>query len=253
MTASYLLRLDDACHTMDRGMWASIENALDTLGIKPIVAVVPDNRDPDLEIDSHDVHFWSTVRRWRDKGWTIAMHGYQHVLRETDAKMLLPFYRRSEFAGLAYGEQAEKIRASLALFRANGVKPTAWVAPAHCFDETTLRALEEETEIRLVSDGIARSTFREYGFDWIPQQLWSFVVKKSGIWTVCLHPGSLDADSLARLKDALHAYRERIVSVEEVALSGKRRSLPDRFYAAWFWTRHRLMPSLLRIKAVLRG
>lgn len=253
MTARFLVRLDDACHTMDRARWAAIEAVLDEFGVRPIVAVVPDNKDPDLQMADVDPDFWCAVRRWRDKGWAIAMHGYQHVLRETNARMLLPFYRRSEFAGLAYAQQAEKVRASLALFRANGVEPTVWVAPAHCFDETTLRALERETAIRVVSDGIARSTFRAHGFDWVPQQLWSFAPKRSGVWTVCLHPGSLDAEGLAKLVESLRDYRETITSLDEVFLSGRPLALSDRIYAAGFWARHRAMPFLLRIRAAFRG
>ena len=89
--ARYLLRLDDACPTMDAARWQTIEDLFDLHAIKPLVAVVPDNRDPNLEKDTPDPAFWDKVRRWQHKGWTIALHGYQHVLRPTTAKMMLPF------------------------------------------------------------------------------------------------------------------------------------------------------------------
>ena len=49
MSARYLIRLDDACHTMDTFKWDKIENILDKYSVKPIVSVIPDNKDRSLE------------------------------------------------------------------------------------------------------------------------------------------------------------------------------------------------------------
>ena len=92
------------------------------------------------------------------------MHGYQHVMHSTKAKLILPFYERSEFGGLPYEAQVVKIRESWALFVAEQVKPSVWIAPAHCFDRLTLKAIRNETPIRIVSDGIARDQYFEDGF-----------------------------------------------------------------------------------------
>ena len=117
MTGRYLLRLDDACHSMDWGGWQKFEELFDRLGIKPIVAVVPDNHDRDLQYASPNPLFWDRVRSWQSKGWTIAMHGYQHVMHSTKAKLILPFYERSEFGGLPYEAQVAKIREVVGDFR----------------------------------------------------------------------------------------------------------------------------------------
>ena len=65
--------------------------------------------------------------------------------------------------------------------------PKIWVAPAHSFDWVTLEALRQETDIRLVSDGIALNSYRKNGFDFIPQQLWN--VEKTLLWNMDnMHP-----------------------------------------------------------------
>lgn len=252
MSARYLVRLDDACPTMDAAKWRAVEELLDARGIRPLVAVVPDNRDPVLKVDAPDPRFWELVRHWQSKGWTIAMHGYQHQFHNVDRnRLLLPFYDRSEFAGLPYEAQAGKIRASWRMFKDAGVEPTAWIAPAHCFDRLTLDALRAETPIRIVSDGLARTQFFELGFYWLPQQLWSVVPKDSGLWTICLHPNTMTAAQIDDLERSLgtSAIASRLICVHDVELKKRRRSLADRAYSVWFWQRKRLINFLLRMRS----
>jgi len=63
---------------MDWRTWAEIESILLDRRIKPILAVVPDNQDPTLRIGPAVDDFWHRVRTWQNRGWTIAIHGYQH-------------------------------------------------------------------------------------------------------------------------------------------------------------------------------
>lgn len=243
MSARYLIRLDDACSTMHAERWAEMEGMLDALRIRPIVAVVPQNLDLALCAQQADPAFWDKVRAWKAKGWTIAMHGYQHQFHRVDRRcLMLPFYDRSEFAGLAYEEQAEKIRASWRLFDAQGVLPSAWVAPAHCFDRLTLRAVERETPIRLISDGIACDQYFEDGFYWLPQQLWAYVPHRTGLWTICIHPNSMGAAQIDALRAqlAIPASQGQFASADELPLQSRARSLKDKAFAGYFWQRSRI-------------
>ena len=43
----YCIRLDDACPQMNAEKWARIERILDKYKVRPIVGVIPENRDPD--------------------------------------------------------------------------------------------------------------------------------------------------------------------------------------------------------------
>jgi hypothetical protein len=225
---------------MDEDRWVRLEAVLDKHDIKPLVAVVPNNQDPVLQIDPPDPKFWERVHKWQAKGWTIAMHGYEHDFHEIDrGKLILPFYDRSEFAALSLAQQSAKVRASWQIFQAQGISPTVWIAPAHCFDSTTLNALKIETPIRIVSDGIACNQYFEYDFHWLPQQLWSFAKKSFGLWTVCLHPNSMNTKDIDELNELLgdETVRSRIVSVSDIKLQVRKRSWRDKAYAFWFWRR----------------
>ena len=57
----YLIRLDDACPTMDHAKWQRMEDILDKYGIKPMVGVIPNNEDSQLKIKNEDEGFWGKV------------------------------------------------------------------------------------------------------------------------------------------------------------------------------------------------
>lgn len=251
MSSRYIIRLDDACPTMDARKWRVLEDQLDSLGICPLVAVVPDNRDPVLEENEPDPDFWNRVRAWQAKGWTIAMHGFQHAFHVVNRKrLLLPFYDRSEFGGLSYADQASKIRNSWHLFKDQCIEPTVWIAPAHCFDRVTVKALRDETPIRIISDGIAYDQFYEDGFYWLPQQLWRMKEKAAGLWTVCLHPNMMTNDEISALGALLgREYCGKVVSVADIPLLKRSKSIGDKFFAIYFWQHFRSINLLVRFKS----
>jgi predicted deacetylase len=254
MSARYLLRLDDACPTFDVARWRRVENLFDELDIKPIVAVVPDNQDPTLRYGDPDPQFWDKVRAWQAKGWTIGQHGFRHELSPTSAAQYLPINPGSEFVGLSLAEQSEKISKGWVSLLAQSIRPTVWVAPAHSFDRTTLRALEAATPIRIVSDGLARKPYAADGFRWIPQTLWSLTPKRSGVWTVCLHPSTRGDTEFAGLAQALRGpYRGQIASVDEIELSDRGKDIGDWLETANFWRRHFIQRALMKVKRLVRA
>jgi len=192
----YIVRFDDICPTMNWRMWEAIEAQLELHQVKPILAVIPDNQDPGLMIDPPAPDFWGRVRDWQRRGYSIAMHGYQHVYINNDPGMI-GLTPHSEFTGLSYPEQEHKIRKGLAIFAEQGVRVDAWVAPSHSFDQTTLAVLLAHG-VSVVSDGLwPWPHLAENKVFWVPQQLWGFRDKPAGIWTVCQHPNSWGASQLA--------------------------------------------------------
>jgi predicted deacetylase len=64
--------------------WQEMESLLDRHGIRPIVGVIPHNLDPSLVNKfEYNQKFWDLVINWEAKGWTVAMHGYNHVYETT--------------------------------------------------------------------------------------------------------------------------------------------------------------------------
>lgn len=205
--SKYIIRLDDASETQDNSKWRRIELLLDDLDIKPIVAVVPLNKDKNLEFNSSSHEFWESVKRWEKKGWTIALHGYQHKLKKINRKnLILPFYNESEFGGLALSKQREKIKKAYEIMTKNNIFPKIWIAPNHAFDKNTLIALKKETPINIVSDGIALYPFRQNNIIFIPQQLWRTKERFLGIWTICLHPNNISEEEFNELERDLKKY-----------------------------------------------
>ncbi len=218
MPARFLLRFDDLCPTMHWHNWSRIEKALDQHNIKPIIAVVPDNHDPQLVVDPPRVDFWERVRAWQASGWTIGLHGYQHRY-ETEEGGFLNINPRSEFAGLPVEAQRRKIRAGLEIFARHGVRPDLWVAPGHSFDATTVQVLIEHS-VNLISDGFFWRPVRHRGMVWIPQQWWRFRPMPFGLWTVCLHSNTMSERGLRHFETVLARFASHITSVSEIIGKG---------------------------------
>ena len=51
--------------------------------------------------DHIDINFWNKVRGWQNKGWHIALHGYDHIYISSNSG-LVPFNNKSEFAGAVF-------------------------------------------------------------------------------------------------------------------------------------------------------
>jgi peptidoglycan/xylan/chitin deacetylase (PgdA/CDA1 family) len=215
MKAQYLLRFDDICPTMNWEIWEQIEQTLVEHEISPIVAIVPDNQDPGLQVAPHLPDFWQRVRRWRDRRWTIGLHGYQHRY-VTDDPGIVGFTDRSEFAGLAFEEQRTKLERGAAILEREGVTAGIWVAPAHSFDRTTIAALKS-VGIFSISDGFSLfPRIDQDGMLWVPQQLWRFRWAPFGIWTICLHHNGWTRETTTRFRKNVELYGDAIVSVDAV-------------------------------------
>lgn len=241
MNRKYLIRLDDACPTMERDNWRRIEEILDRHGVKPMVGVIPDNRDPQQQLSPADEGFWPHVKEWEAKGWAIAMHGYDHCYISMSAG-INPLWPRSEFAGVSLDEQRAKIRNGMAIFRQHGIEPRYFFAPSHTFDLNTLEALRRESTIRIISDTIATRPYRRWGFTFLPQMGGSCrEMRLPGVWTFCLHPSAMrdaDFDATDRF---LTAHAAEFTSFDRLSLDrlgGK--SLMGHLLSTIYFTRRRL-------------
>jgi predicted deacetylase len=201
--AQYLLRFDDLCPTMRQRQWCRLLPVIEELRIRPILAVVPDNQDRDLQQKPADPEFWAGMRALEAAGATIALHGFRHLCRSV-GRSLIPLHGRSEFAGVDEHTQRQWIRAGLTMLREQGLNPKVWVAPRHGFDRATLRALRAEG-INVLSDGFTRIPFRRGEVTWIPQQLWGPAEKRRGLWTICTHCNTACSGDV----DALVAFMRR--------------------------------------------
>jgi len=214
----YLLRLDDAHQEMNVENWSRLEIICDRYGVKPIVAVIPDNKDPDICFSTYDKNFWAKVRDWQAKKWLIAMHGYQHILRQTN-KGIVPLNNYSEFTGLSEETQSDMIAKGLSILTRNQIIPEAWIAPAHGMDYNTLASLHKVSNIRLISDGFSYRPYRKHNFNWIPQQLWKGRKMSAGLWTICLHPSSMTPKQISDIEKFITENHVFFISAHQLEYS----------------------------------
>jgi predicted deacetylase len=247
--AQYLLRFDDLCPTMDRARWERFRRLIERFGLQPVLAVVPDNCDLELERDLPDPGFWDEMRMLQAAGATIGLHGYRHLCAAA-GRGLIPGHRKTEFAGASLELQREWIGVGLEMLRSRGLQPRIFVAPRHGLDLGTVRVLHEE-RIESVSDGFAKQPFQDHGLVWIPQQLWGPVEKESGLWTICLHSNSTTNEDVAALEAFLERFSSQFTSVDRVLAEWPiaRRSFSDRRFHGGMVLRRRLS----RIRRRLMG
>jgi predicted deacetylase len=210
--AQYLLRFDDLCPTMDRARWQRFRRLIERYQVQPILAVVPDNCDPELDRDPYNPGFWEEMRALEAAGAAIGLHGYRHLCTAS-GRSLIPGHDQTEFAGASLKLQREWIEAGLRMLRGRGLRPLIFVAPRHGLDLVTVRVLREEG-IGLISDGFAERPYRNHGVVWIPQQIWAPAEKSSGLWTVCLHSNTASDEEFVALETFLARFSSQFTSVD---------------------------------------
>lgn len=196
MKVRYFVRLDDACPYMNYEKWAKILDILDRYSIKPLVGIIPHNEDEATMPDEENLNFWSEARIWQEKGYSIALHGYNHCYCSNSGG-INPLFPRSEFAGLSFNEQEKKISDGYNLLKSYGILPNCFFAPSHTFDNNTLNALVKATPIRTICDTMALRSYRIGDITVIPQQIGSFKkILLPGDWVFCFHPNVMSENQI---------------------------------------------------------
>lgn len=210
----FIVRFDDICPAMDWARFAPFEAFFaDHPHIKPLLGVVPDNRDPKLDVGPPAADFWDRVRGWRARGWTIAQHGYTHVYSQPGGG-LLGIGSKSEFSGLPLPEQQRLLAAGQAILRAEGVWQPYFMAPSHSFDVDTLRALRA-LGFAAVTDGFGFYPYDLEGLTLVPQLLASPKHLGFGLYTICLHSNVMGAGRVDAMLEFMARNERRFISFEQ--------------------------------------
>jgi len=180
--------------------------------------------------------FGTKLKDGEKKGWTIALHGYQHFY-QTNKYGIIRINKKSEFTGLSLEGQKYKLKRAIKIFKEKKIIPEIWVAPGHNFDENTLVALKAESDIRFISDGIALKPYYDMNFYWIPQQFWRFRKMPFGIYTFCIHPNTMSNVAFDDIKKFIENNNRSFITFGDINFSifKKSKDLLDKIFTKVFY------------------
>lgn len=196
-----IIRIDDVAPAFPWSRFTAIEQKLLEKGIRPIVGVIPDCRDESLDFEEPRTDFWDKIRFWKEHGWSIAQHGYQHVY-DNQAPTFLGGRRKSEFAGHDLAKQTDRLSRGKEIMETEGVWQGIFMAPNHAFDHITLRALQSKG-FEIVTDGWGMYPYRTAGISLVPQLISTDRTLGFGVYTCCLHIGSMSEASIEEFSHSL--------------------------------------------------
>tara|TARA_Y100000590_G_scaffold42743_1_gene45520 strand:- start:224 stop:991 length:768 start_codon:yes stop_codon:yes gene_type:complete len=182
-----LIRIDDIAENMNWDLMEKSELLFEKYGIKPVLGVIPKNKDTELLSYPKKDDFWEKVRIWKNKGWEIAMHGYTHVYDTTSKKD--DYFNHgggSEFYGHSLETQTLKIKNGLKKFNDEKIKIRAFFAPNHTYDQNTFVALKN-SGINEIIDGYGLMPYIENDIKFIPQLFYKVLALPFGIQSTQIH------------------------------------------------------------------
>ncbi|MEK6263427.1 MAG: DUF2334 domain-containing protein [Clostridium sp.] len=211
MAQQVVFRLDDICEKMNYDKFIRMKTIFDKYGVKPIIGVVPKNEDEVLNFGNEIPGFWEMVRMLQNDGWSIAQHGYKHVY-VTNKTGLISLRKQSEFVGLPYEEQYEKIKAGKEQLLSYGIETDIFMAPSHSFDKNTLLSLNK-CGFRYVTDGCTNHAYNYMGLTFIPCKE-AKPKRKNRFSTVCLHTNWTEDKIYEMVENFISENRSKVITFE---------------------------------------
>ena len=209
----FVLRFDDVTPNMAWSKFSQFKQVLFELAIKPIIGVVPNCLDQKLSIESAPENFWEIIRNLAANDWTIAQHGYTHRYITHDSG-LLKINRRSEFAGLSYDEQFEKLSCGKDILVKESVWQPVFMAPAHSFDAVTLSALAA-LNFKGLTDGYGVYPYQLGKLHALPNLFASPINFGFGVYTICLHINNMSQADITKTITFIKEHSGQFVSFND--------------------------------------
>mgnify|MGYP006102763773 FL=1 len=236
-----LIRIDDVAECMNWKFMDKCETLFDEMNIKPLVGVIPDNEDQELLKYPNNNNFWSRVRSWKNKGWEISMHGFNHVYdNNTKFKDYFNYGGNSEFFGHKYLDQLNKIKLGKKKFYNEGITIKSFFAPNHTYDKNTFKALCENN-IKVVIDGYGLFPYKAHDLIFIPQLFHKEIMLPFGIQSTQIHLNYWDEEYFNNFKKFVQNYRNKIMDYKQILETVSENSFKNA-------TKHLLKFALLNVR-----
>jgi len=210
-----ILRFDDITPGMAWSKFLPFKFELEKIGLRSVLGVVPDSKDPKLNIEEKNRNFFDDIRVFKDYGDTIAQHGLNHRYI-SNLPGVLGINNRSELCGLNFKEQYEKISKGKQILESQDIWQPYFMAPAHSFDLITLEVLKELNFIA-ITDGYGFFPYQINGMKFIPQLLSRPLNIGFGYATVCLHINNMNDKQIAETLHSISINRDNFIDFKKVA------------------------------------
>ena len=211
-----LIRIDDVCENMNWDLMSKLESLFDNHSIKPVLGVIPNNRDEDFLSFPRNDNFWDQVRKWQDKGWEIVQHGDTHIYDRLCSKKsdYFEYGGGSEFFGHPLNVQEKRIKNGLEKFKREKINIRSFFAPNQTYDENTFIALKN-CGICEVIDGYGLMPYTEKNIKFIPQLFEKVVLLPFGIQSTKLHLHIWDENDYKKFENFIKINSKKIITYDQ--------------------------------------
>ena len=210
-----LIRLDDIAENMNWDLIEKIELLFEKYSIKPVLGVIPTNKDDELLSWPKKDDFWKQVRIWKDKGWEIAMHGYTHVYDNTcNNDDYFNYGGGSEFFGHSLETQLNRIKNGLKKFDDEKIKVRTFFAPNHTYDSNTFIALKK-CGINEIIDGYGLMPYVKNNIKFIPQLFYKVLALPFGIQSIQIHLNYWKQEDLNNFEKFIKKNSKKIITYDQ--------------------------------------
>ena len=213
-----MVRFDDICPTMNFFQFERAMEIMRRYSVKPLLGVIPNCKDPELQIETIHEDFWEYLKDLQKYGCKLAMHGYTHRFdMNKRGNINRGFW--SEFAGHTYKEQYRRISEGVEFLRKHGIETDIFFAPAHSYDNNTLKALSANG-FHYMSDGKSSVPLYREGILCIPCKSGGCPkIKKYGYYTAVFHAHEWalpeKENGYKKFRELCMNYRNDIVGFDE--------------------------------------
>jgi len=211
-----IFRLDDISPLMNFEKFKIITQIFVDKNLPAVLGVIPRAEGEKKSLSRRSISEFIRVLTFLEKkGFEIAQHGYTHEIITNDGGEL-KLNEKSEFAGLDYKNQFERIKKGKTILQSWGFNPVTFISPWHSFDKNTIRAVRSNS-FKIISDGVGLFPYKKDKLLFIPQILWQppkyFI---PGVLTVCLHPDVLPDDEIHQISSFITRSRYHITTCRDV-------------------------------------
>lgn len=211
----YIIRFDDINPKMNWENFNKIKSIINKYKINSILGVVPKCEDKEISNFPENKNYFNCLKQMKLSGDLIAQHGYKHIT-DSKNKGLFGNEKRSEFAGLDYQTQYERIKNGKNILIKNQLWQPLFMAPVHSFDNTTLKVLKN-LNFNIITDGFSRYPYELRGIKIIPQltsmPLPTFLPLISQL---CIHINTLNDEKLKFLISFIERNNHLFISPMDV-------------------------------------